>query len=76
MAPKEQTVLAPAGEAAAPALALDPNVCSNTSMLTPDDFGLSDQHYRIHGHQLSEAMPDRCPAGHVLGENTVLIGCA
>ena len=40
-------------------------------MLTPDDFGLSDRHYRVHGQQLSEAMPDRCPAGHVLGENTV-----
>lgn len=49
-------------------------VCSNSWMLTPNDFGLSDWHYRIQGQQLSEAMPNRCPSGHLLGKNTVLIG--
>ena len=31
--------------------------------MTPGDFGLSDQHYRIRGHEPSEAMPDHCTAG-------------
>ena len=52
------------------------NMCSNGRMLTPDDFGLSDRHYLIRGHQLFEATPERCPAGHPLGKNNVLIGCA
>jgi hypothetical protein len=42
-------------------------------MLTPEDFGLSARHYRIQDHQLIEAMPDRCPAGHVLGRDDVLV---
>ena len=48
-------------------------MCSNEWVLTPEDFGLSARHFRIHGHQLVEAMPDRCPAGHVLGRNNVLV---
>jgi|GEM_PF-3288662 len=48
-------------------------MCSNEWMLTPDDFGLSDRHYRIQGHELIEAMPDRCPAGHALGKNNILL---
>jgi len=55
------------------ALPLVTHICSNEWMLTPDDFGLSDRHYRIQGHQLSEAMPDRCPAGHILGKNSILL---
>ncbi|HZM65944.1 MAG TPA: hypothetical protein VFC16_06550 [Nakamurella sp.] len=42
-------------------------------MLTPDDFGLSDRHYRIRGHELFEAMPEHCPTGHVLGNNNILL---
>ncbi len=43
-------------------------------MLTPRDFGLSARHYRVQGQQLAEAMPARCPNGHPLGTDTVLIG--
>ena len=49
------------------------NLCVHVfeyGVLKPDDFGLSDRHYRIRGHQLSEVMPDRCPAGHPLGKNS------
>ena len=31
--------------------------------MKPGDFGLSDRHYRIRGHELTEAMPDHSPAG-------------
>ena len=47
-----------------------PHMCSNSWVLTRDDFGLSDRHYRIQGHELFEAMPDRCPTGHVLEKTT------
>jgi hypothetical protein len=43
-------------------------------MAAPKDWGLSEQHYRIRGRELAEAMPDRCPSGHPLGRDTVLIG--
>ncbi len=43
-------------------------------MLTPDGFNLSARHYRIEGHNLIEACPPRCPQGHPLGRDTVLIG--
>jgi hypothetical protein len=43
-------------------------------VLTPGDFGLSQRHYRVDGQRMVEAMPGRCPAGHPMGENTVLIG--
>src|SRR6478672_11285958 len=48
-------------------------MCSNEQVGTPGDFGLSDRHYRIRGHELAEAMPDRCPAGHILEKNTILV---
>ena len=43
-------------------------------MGTAEDWGLSRQHYRMRGRELAEVMPDRCPAGHLLGRDTVLIG--
>jgi hypothetical protein len=49
-------------------------MCSTTGMAAPKDWGLSEQHYRIRGRELAEAMPDRCPSGHPLGRDTVLIG--
>ena len=57
-------------------MSLTRNLCVHVfeyGVLKPDDFGLSDRHYRIRGHQLSEMMPDRCPAGHPLGKETVLV---
>src|SRR4029077_1957045 len=41
---------------------------------TPEDFGLSEQHYRIKDHPQPESTPGRGPAGHPLGSDTVLLG--
>jgi hypothetical protein len=51
-----------------------PNVCSNTVVLEPEQFGLSADHYRISGMRMTETAPPRCPRGHPLGRDTVLIG--
>lgn len=43
-------------------------------MGTPEAWGLSALHYWIRGDQLSEAIPSRCPSGHRLSRDSVLIG--
>ena len=45
------------------------NMCSTewVAMLTPDDFGLSPNHYRIVGQTLIEKWPTMCPNLHPLG---------
>jgi len=49
-------------------------MCSNGRMLTPGQFGLSARHYKIDGQRMIEALPPRCPHGHLLTRDTVLIG--
>ena len=50
--------------------------CLTDDMATsPGQYGLSDRHFRINpGEQLQEARPPRCPAGHRLGPDQVLVG--
>src|SRR6478609_10831889 len=49
-------------------------MCSDNCVLAPDDFELSERHYRIQGHEPFEAMPAHCPTGHVLENKNILLG--
>lgn len=51
-------------------------MCSTkwVAMLTPDDFGLSPNHYRIVDQTLIEKWPTICPNQHPLGRQNCLVG--